>query len=78
MQHHALLDAVLPELECPVTQHWLALENANAVTVVEKYLASSAPESVVDHVVDSLSTRTQQRLAILPAAWQRRAYINAV
>jgi hypothetical protein len=63
---HTLLDAVFPFEDSFVTSHWIALEKAT--------LSSES----LTNLLDVLQSRTRHRLAILPAAWQRRMYFHQV
>ncbi len=91
---HVLLEAVAPMFESPVTQHWLALEGASALAKVDEAINATYAHSssdggddyaddddgtkLVAAVLTDLLSRTRTRVAVLPLAWQRRAYLMHV
>jgi hypothetical protein len=80
---HVLLETLLPSAECPVTQHWLALERAALLGRVELQVArliasDDGGGSAVGELLAELEVCTQQRLSVLPLAWQRKVTIHRV
>lgn len=77
---HVLLDAVLPDRASGVTQHWLALEQSHAMRVVDECtsLARTPGTEAVTKLLALLAERAEHRLRVLPAPWQRRAFVHEV
>ncbi len=72
--------------ESPVTQHWLALEGASALAVVDASVnatygaatSENGSSALVSSVLMDLLARTRTRVSVLPHAWQRKAFLMHV